>query len=331
MKRKSGSNWQNARLGFKRKNKVRLALFVLGAILLTLLAGNTLRLVNKLFAPLGSSFEKKDYHWDGKSNLNLVYKNKENISLFIVNPGEKKITGLEIPSNTFMDIPGGFGSWELRSIYDLGGEDKSKGSKLVKNSISLFFSLPIDGFLESEEYEAAEIFTGLNKNPFTFLYWIGRINSDLTPVELIRLYVFVLQVRVDKVEIFDLKELNLLKKTSLHDGGSVYLANDSLDSFVGENLYDSNIKTEQKTIAIFNGTNTPGLAQKFARLINNMGGNVIISDNTGEKYEYSIVYGEESATKKRLSQIFNSKYAILSSKPASRAQITIILGEDLAQ
>lgn len=331
MKKKSGNSWQADHSRFKRKRKIKLALFVLGGVLLTILSGNFVRLVNNLFTPVSSSFEKRAYLWDGQYNLNLIYKNKENISLFVINPKEFKVSGLEIPSNAFIDVPGGFGSWELRSIFDLGGGDSSKGSKLLKSSLSLFFGLPVDGFLESGEYESSEVFESLSKNPFSFTNWLGKIDSDLTPLELIRLYVFLQQVRSDKIENLSLLKLSVLESINLPDGSSVYLPNSRLDSFIIENLSDLGIKNEQKTIAVFNGTNTPGLAQKFGRLINNMGGNVVISGNTEEKFKYSLVYGEESDTKKRLAQLFSSKNVILDSKPTSRAQITIILGEDLAQ
>ena len=331
MKKKSGITWQVTQSHIKKKKKVKLALLMLLVVLTTVIAGNLLRLVNSLFEPLNSVFDQRTYLWDGDSNLNLVYKNGENISLLVIISGERKVLSLDIPSNTFIKVPGDFGSWELRSIFDLGGGDLKASSKLLKDSLSVFFGLPIDGFLSSsEEIPSSKILRDF-KNPFSVVSLLNKLKTDLTPLELISLYTLLQQVRSDKIESFDILGLDVLNSSELADGSHVYLPGSRLDSFISENFSDPKIKNEQKTIAVLNGTLSLGLAQKYSRLISNMGGNVIISDNTEDKVKYSVVFGEDSLTKKRLDQIFTSKYAILDSKFVSRAQITIILGEDLVQ
>lgn len=337
MKKKSGTVWQSAQSRIKKKKKVKLALFILSLVFATIIAGNLLRFLNSLFEPVSSGFNSRTYRWDGKTNLNLVYKNNENISLLTINPAEKKILSLEVPSNTFIAVPGGFGDWEVRSIFALGGEDLNTGSALLKESISGLFGLPIDGFLSSEGGMPLSVaLRNLSINPFSVIPWINKFNTDLTPIEMIRLYVFLQQVRSDNIESFDSKTLDVLTKTELADGTYVYLPNSMLDRFIQENFSEPQIKNEQAAIAVLNGTDSPGLAKKFSRLISNMGGNVIISDNTQYKIQYTTVIGVDSKTKKRLKQIFAPKYGILSSKhdqvtgnPASRAQITVMLGEDL--
>ncbi|TSC66297.1 MAG: Uncharacterized protein CEO21_225 [Microgenomates group bacterium Gr01-1014_80] len=154
------------------------------------------------------------------------------------------------------------------------------------------------------------------------------MRSDLTFFELMKLYFGLRNVRADKIAEFDLLALEVLEPSSLADGTKVYSANTRLDSFTVDNLSDSKIKSEQLTIAVLNGANYPGLAQKVSRMISNIGGNVIISDNTGP-VEHSFVVGKTSFTKNKLKEIFHSKYAKIEPQAASRAQIVIFLGEDL--
>lgn len=335
MKKESKNLWQVTQSRSKKKRKVRLALVVLGIIVITLITGNLVRLINRLSEPLSLNYERRINFWDNRFNLNLVYKNEEKVSFIVIMPGEKKVLILEIPANTFMEVPGGFGSWEVRSIFGLG-ENDAKGAKLLKNSISSFFGLPVDGFVQTRKTQTTNLgnldsqsWLPLNKNPFSFISWVGRMNTDLTLFEAIRLYILLQQIRFDKIEIIDLQSISVLENATLSDGSEIYLPGARLELFISENLLDPGIKNEQKTIAVLNGTNIPGLAQKYSRLISNLGGNVVISDNTSEKYKHSLVFGEKSLTENRLSQIFNSRYAILDTKPASRAQITVILGEDL--
>ena len=129
----------------------------------------------------------------------------------------------------------------------------------------------------------------------------------------------------------------LLVNSKLADDTKVYFAGEKLDLFVLEKLSDPNIRNEQKTVAVLNGTDYPGLAQKISRIISNMGGNVVISDNADFKIKYTQVLGARSETLERFKQIFTSKYAKMEMQSAawvdrfaSRAQIILVLGEDMA-
>ena len=338
MIKRNNSSWKNTQTHIKKKKKNKLALLVFAVILVSLLVGNLLRFISSLSQPLYSIFEQKPYSWNGRSNFNLVYKEGENISLIVINPLEKKVLNLNIPPNTFIEVPGGFGRWEVRSIFDLERGDSKKEAKLLKDSLSNFFGLPIDGFLQSEGgISSVDFFLILNKNPFSALSLFNKCKTDLTLIELLRLYALIFQIRSDKFESTDLLIAELLVNSKLADDTKVYFAGEKLDLFVLEKLSDPNIRNEQKTVAVLNGTDYPGLAQKISRIISNMGGNVVISDNADFKIKYTQVLGARSETLERFKQIFTSKYAKMEMQSAawvdrfaSRAQIILVLGEDMA-
>lgn len=336
MKKASKVNWQEAQSKIRLKKKIKLALVVLSIVILIITVGNSARFISSLFKPFNLNYEKKSYSWDGKFNLYLTIRSGEEVFLLVFNPTDKKVISLEIPPQTLINVPGGFGPWQVRSIYELGEKSSKAGSSLLKSSLSEAFGLPIDGYLEISKGASKDAILNFKKNPFYFLSETAKFKTELTLLELIRLYLFLQQVRSDKFLSYNLLNEGLLEVASLADGTPAYLPSSILDSFVSDNLSDTNIKNEQMTIAVFNGTSYPGLAQRISRMISNMGGNIIILDNSENKFQYSAVYGAESLTKKRLSQIFNSKYAILDQKPvspaglpASRAHINILLGEDM--
>ena len=78
------------------------------------------------------------------------------------------------------------------------------------------------------------------------------------------------------------------------------------------------------------------MAQKAARMITNLGGNVIITSNAQNIYAKTIVTGQTGPTLTRLSEVFDlgcSKDPTCANIPVpevenSRAQINIVLGED---
>ncbi|MBU1031377.1 LCP family protein [Patescibacteria group bacterium] len=325
--------WRYTQSKIKKSKQVKLALIVLGIILGLLVLSWAIRFVNQMFSPWNGSSETKHYVWNGKFNLNLLVRSK-GISLFSYNPKQGKIVIINIPDETFLEVPGGFGSWQLRSIYDLGESEKAVGgNKLLLSALTSFLGMPIDGFLDFSMYETkstGEIVDILRANPFSGINLLYQLKTDLTPWELIRLKTAIAGVRFDKIKEMDLAELNVLEKKNLPDGQEVYYGDSvKLDSIMAD-LADPILVSEHISIAIFNATAVPGLAQKWARLVTNLGGNVIITANATEQLKKTQIIGERSPTYERLGQIFASadKIKPLSGDLASRAQINLILGED---
>ena len=304
----------------KRKNKkTKLALTVLGLIVLLILFSQARSLTQTLFSPWKlSASSDRTYSWNGEFNINLILKDKD-ISFVSYNPKEQKIIIIKIPDETYLDVPRGFGKWQLRAVYDLGQ------SQLLKNTLAGFFGLPVDGFVETNQLEAL-----LQKNPFSILSLLPSLKTDLTLWELLRFKMSLSKVRFDKISERSLEKSGVLDRASLSDGSQVFIADFvKMDSILSD-LADPNLVSEQKSVAIFNGTDHPQLAQKANRLISNLGGHVIIVSNSKIRLKTTVTYGEKSATLTRLQQIFGAdgKPEQLEDIESSRAQINLFLGED---
>lgn len=304
-----------------RKNKVKktkLALFVLGLIILLIIFAQLARLSKTLFSPWNLTSQRQ-HTWNGKFNINLIIKS-EQVHLVLYNPKEQKITIIKVPDETYLDVPRGFGKWQLRSIYNLGGY------RLLEQSLTDFFGSPVDGFMETNQLEEL-----LQKNPFSTLNLLSSLKTDLNLWELLRLKMGLSEVRFDKIRELNLESLNVGEKINLLDGSEVFVADSSkLDSVLSD-FADPNFTQEGKTIAIFNATDHPQLAQKATRLISNLGGHVIIVSNAKIKLKTTVLLGEKSATLERLQQIFGSSGTINPKDgdfESSRAEINLFLGED---
>lgn len=302
--------WKTAQSKKNTDKKVKLALIVLSLV-------TGLILLSWLFK-FGQYFFGQT-KWNGDSNINIVLKS-QSISLLSYNPKDEKITFIDIPDKTYLDVSEGFGSWQIGSVYPLGG------GELLQKSLSSFFGVPIQGFLESDNFDSLT-----DKNPLSLLRVLSTLKTNLTPYEILRLKLGMSAVRFDKIKRINLEEAGLLDKDKLPDGTDILTSDnvklDSLSNFFA----DPALKKERKTIAVFNSTSVPGLAQKAARLISNMGGEVIIVSNSGTELQKSAVLGEKSKTLDYLKQIFTSNGTIdpkLEDLVSSRAAINLFLGED---
>lgn len=327
-------DWKEIQSKGRIAKKTKWGLIALSLILGLLIFAQGVKFTKSLFSPWQSK-NQRNYLWSGDFNINILIKAKQ-ISLLSFSPHNQKITIIDIPDTTYLEVSRGFGKWMISSIYDLGQSQKeSGGGQLLKDTVVNLFGLPIDGFLNfSPKYsqsQTTEIVSEIRKNPLTLITMLPDLKTDLTPFELIRLKWGMSKVRFDKIKQINLEKASLLQKEKLADGTEVLTADlVKLDSILSD-LIDPTIQSEHKTIAIFNSTEHGGLAQKAARLITNLGGDVIITSNGQKRFAKTQITGEKSRTLQRLRQIFETDDTIELTQQdlvSSRAQINIFLGED---
>lgn len=338
-------SWKIIQAKNKIKGKIQLALFVLGLIGLIILLGSAVKFIHQFGEPLGlTNFGKSS--WDGSSNLNLVFKDK-NYCLVSLDPNEKTLKIVKLPPQIYLEVPGGYGSWQLRSIYNLGEtESKKRGLELLKKSFADYFDLPIDGILEISDFPDLTpkiLSEEVKANPLEIFKLLPHIKTSLNIEELTRFVFTLREVRFDKISEFELLTLGLLGTEESKEGELKVVSDpQKIDGFVLKNLTDSRLSQERKDVAVFNATPIPGLGQKGAKLISHLGLNVIqvgSLDETAEKSVVIIKNGEAGVTVKRLQQIFgsvcrNEKDCVIISHPtisSSRGQIVIVLGKDFRQ
>lgn len=329
------NGWKDIQSKKKLQKKTKLALIVLGIAILLIIFGQLFRFTKSLFSPWEDSANiQRSYIWNGDFNINLLIR-ASTISLLSYNPIEGKLTIIDVPDKIYLQLPHDFGKWQIRAVYKLGGD------KLLTETLTSFFAIPVDGFLDfgsaTSNRSATEVVDRLRQSPISGLNLLTNLKSNLTLWELIRLKVSISSLRFDKIRKINLEKLGILDEEKLADGTSVFTSDPvKLDSVLSD-FAESNILKEHLSIAVFNATAKSQLAQKWTRLITNIGGNVIITSNSDKKIKNTQVIGAASKTVTRLSEIFNLG---CSNNPncdridpkddylASRAQVDLFLGED---
>ncbi len=291
-----------------------------------------------------SDSSSKNYTWDGRSTLNLVIKS-DNIYVASFNPEDSSFTLLKVPDETYAEVPLGFGRWPVRSVYDLGqAENPPIGARLLKDTTGTLFGVPVDGFITaSGDFEA--VAENARKNPLSIIGAIRDSKSDLNILELIRFWWGVRGVRFDRFKSADLGGSNLTEWVLLPDGSrGLEPDRPKLDQYIQSRFEDFKLKEEGLSVGILNATDHPGLADRAARAIGNIGGRVIFTGNSLDRFEKSLVLGKTGYTQTRLSQVFapaciggsvlpfglfkSGGCSKVDSLGSSRADVTVILGED---
>ena len=326
----------------KNKNSsLKWAILALVLVFSLIILSKAFSFVFSLGKPLNNPSFKKSYSWDGKSAITLAVKSDE-ISILNYDPFEKKVTILNIPNDTYLELPKGFGPWPIGSVYGLGQmENPPVGDSLLKLSISKLVGLPIDGFIHLKEGEKLDQKLAKYKDSF-FISLLGlrNTNTDLSLIEMYKLASAITSVRSDKIISLDLSQTDITKSKLLGDSSRV-LGVDAikLDLYIRENMADSQFLQEDATISIYNATSQPGLAGEASRFITNLGGTVIFAANTQkEQTKTQVIFSNpQSYTAQKVARIFAPHCLIkpcVSDEPkvlSSRAAINIILGEDYYQ
>lgn len=348
--------WKKYQKDKKVKKNLSLVFFALGLLISLILTAKTFSLFNGFFSSFSQGINsQRNYSWDGKSAVNIAFvqtdvknaSDTKEVSLISLNPKDEKITILHISNLVYTEVPKNYGAWQIGSIYKLGQEENPKiGANLLKLSLMKLTGLPVDGIIitqnNNQNFRVEDQILGLRKNFLTIVPFISSVKTDLNPFELSKLSLSFSSIRADKVVSLDFEKSNVTESKLLPDSSRV-LGVDKirLDTFIRQNLSDSTISEENLSVAVFNATEQPGLAQEASRIITNLGGNVIITSSTENTQKTSsvLIKDEDDAIKdsqtyKRLNQIFAPnclKQKCFTEDPrinSSRAQINIVLGED---
>lgn len=321
--RGSASRWKQYQNTTQSQKRTRLGIAALVFVVVIVVIGQFFSFLTRFTA-------SKNYQWTGQSTINIVVRTDQLYALSY-NPIDSQVTLLKIPDDTYMTVPGGFGRWPARSIYDLGqGEKVPRGPELLEQTIAFNFGIPIDGYLSFQSDQPLETtIQNLRKNPFLSLQFIRQGTTDLSRLELTRLVWGWWGVRQDKIKTVDMGQSQVTESILMPDGSrALGLDQIKMDNLIKEQFEDITLNYEGLTIGIYNGTDHPGLADRVARIITNMGGRVVYTNTTKTPVTKSFVLGGDNYTHTRLTQVFASDKPQPLDIDSSRADVIVVLGED---
>ncbi|MBI3981081.1 LytR C-terminal domain-containing protein, partial [Candidatus Microgenomates bacterium] len=161
---------------------------------------------------------------------------------------------------------------------------------------------------------------------------VGKFHSNLTFPNLLSVYLRFKKITGGKLQFVDLYSTNLLIEDRQADGSLVLTAQpEVLDNELHNLFNEEGIIKERLKSEILNSTDEPGLAEKAARIVTNLGVQVINTGNFNSPISYCLIYTAKedvsSYTVSRLATIFHCqiKETVL---PESRADLSIMVGKE---
>lgn len=187
-------------------------------------------------------------------------------------------------------------------------------TSITTDKIGYTLKIPIDGQIftkEKEEISPEDLTQGVLLKPAIY-------STNLTIVDVARLWFFTKSL---PKHAFIKKTLTLSKEQDLTNELET-------DKIVARYLSNSAVNGEKMSIQIINATGISGLANRMARLISNMGGNVVLLSTAESASNTSqILYvGKKTYTTEKLSTVLG--IALKESKTAQLSDIIIIIGKD---
>ncbi len=189
-----------------------------------------------------------------------------------------------------------------------------------KNSISVFkigdrvgdiykfAEVPIEALYYSDSLDFAQPVSKLTSDIF---FKISITKNNLNTLDALRSFLMAKTVSPN-----DIREKEIPK--SLTDA--------QRDEIFSSLFQDDKITQEGITIQIINNTKEQGTGNRFARIVSNIGGNVVLVSTGAENIKSGIYSSKTSYTSRRLSEVLN--FPGIKGKMGGIADITVVIGND---
>lgn len=233
--------------------------------------------------------------------------------------GEHYFNVLFFQNNNQFDIISFSPDTEATSILKVQLKNKEKIDIGKLNFIKLF-KIPIDGIVDSKRINQPLSFNNKNLDSSlqTILLNSRKLTTNLTFIDFLRLWIFSKKVPSHGVSI---KEIAIFLPPNQDEESLI-------DGVCSQIFIDNTLMQEKISIQIINGTGVSGLANRLAKLIINMGGNVISVTTADEIINNSEIayFGEKTYTLGKLKKTLGFKEKKTDKQTISDLLITI--GED---
>ena len=225
----------------------------------------------------------------------------------------------------------GLGTYPIRSLWQLGTIQGSSGL-VLSQSLEELLALPIPWYIgEIPENSNINAVSRL-QNVFSFqtlpAIVTGRIKTNIPIVKFIGLAWWRLFARSDRTIEIPLGASAATEEPQ-PDGTLLWLVStEAVDTVLGDTFEEQDARGEKLTVAVYNTTTTSGLAERVARIIDRIGGNVVRIGNEEVTIERCQIRANgdhlNTTTSRMLASIFTCDR--VTSVPDSYADVIVALG-----
>ena len=236
--------------------------------------------------------------WVSGNKLTLVTTQGSDVHVVVYDTEIEKITTIEIPGDTLVDVPRSLGSMRIKNVWQLG-ENEGIGGMLLAETVTKNFRIPVVVWAD----ERANAFSTGN-----YIYIVGAAfvpyKTNMNFADRFHLALFSIGVKDFKKETVDIRHSAYLKEEQLPDGNVGYVVTGRVPKSIAILASDNAFAKEGVRVAIYDGTNIPGYAEQVGMILEAMGGKVV-SINKIDHSDDCIVESNNDMVRKRLSMLFS--------------------------
>lgn len=236
--------------------------------------------------------------WESGNKLTLVTTNDSDVRVVVYDTEIEKITTIEIPGDTLVNVPRSLGSMRIKNVWQLG-ENEDLGGSLLAETVTKNFRIPV------------VVWAGENANAFSTGNYFSVVSALFVPystnmnfADKFHLALFSIRVKDFKKETIDISKSAYIKEDQLPDGNVGYLVTGKVPKNIAILASDNAFAKEGVRVAIYDGTNVAGYAEEVGMIIEAMGGKVV-AVNKVDHGDDCVVEGNDEVVRKRLTLLFS--------------------------
>lgn len=188
--------------------------------------------------------------WNSKDKFSY-FSLEENgdVAVFLLDPKLGEKTKITIPADTQVSVSRNYGLLRIKNVWQLGINEKI-GGKLMAETITKNFQFPV-------------------------IYWWNKDNSNISPIDKIKLTLFMKKIKsVDENDI-DMAKSQYLKKVKLADGDDGYMLVGTMSTRLTAYFSDTYLEEKNIRISIVDSTGKSGIAENLGAILEVIGGKVV--------------------------------------------------------
>ncbi|HLD25104.1 MAG TPA: hypothetical protein VJB96_04280 [Patescibacteria group bacterium] len=254
----------------------------------------------------------------------------EPVYVLSIDAKRHRVTGLSLSSDTVIRGAHGVGKYSLGSLVSLDAIDKRDG-RLVTSSVSLSLGIPVtDVIIDTGVGDRGEMtVTSLRR-----IFSVRRKPKTTGWIAWLRLVRVMWALPVDALRVIDVS--SAITTQVIPDGSMVPKVDESrIDSLLDNEFFDTDIRQESVSIAVYNTTQVPQVAQEVARQLARMGAKLVFVGNKEPGISRCRLLGDRSLLTSHAATFIRGTYGCSAYVDADRgkeigADIIVELGEEEA-
>jgi len=263
-------------------------------------------------------------HFRKESKITIVSREKSGDVLVInFDRSASKITTVRIPGDTEVEVARQLGAWRLKSVWQLGLNEKI-GGRLLATTIIKNFHFPVFAWTDS-------LGAGLASDSASSILKAVVIpyDTNLGFGDKVRLALFSLGVKnIDRQEI-NLGKSSYLRETNLKDGERGYEIFGQIPEKLLPVFYDPYLAQKEAKIVIINTSGEARLSSMLGAILRTLGGQVVAIFERNETDINCEISGNDSLIEYKINLLLDCRKSKV--EPEGNYDFQIIIGKEFAE